>query len=472
MQKIKIIFTILLALSPTFAFADTATTTNASATSTSTSATAPTSTPGSVLGMQTLQIPAIIGQIKQAKAQLSAINLNHALIPVYKTIKNKKTKKTSSVVSKYNLGDKDIALAILDPSSGNTIITVGRQNGKAMVFPDPAVDVQLVKFNGVNSKFQVNRPAGGTVIALKYLISSADSGSKTAIENGLSQAIYVPYSDSLGSPDVVAYGANYLNNLINNVTLQLQNIPSQAIPGEMITQAIPPAMIKALIYAEHTDTATVLYGGDTQGTINQLNILLATNEGDAFKYSVSTAAARGIAQFIPSTYDSLVKRHPEAGLNPDFVAGMADHLNSIKAMYLLLDDYAGAVRVQASQGFVASRVFDYGAASYNGGTSRVAKAVNTFGSSWNADRSGDINSTQAQINSLSYQAKSLKKKIAATKDKKTKATLQAQLAAAQNQLASDNNQLAQLKAASLKNETVNYLAKIYKVIQYFNDQQA
>ncbi len=418
------------------------------------------STPASVLGLQTPLIPPIINQIKEAKALLSTTTLNHALIPVYKSAKGGSASggKNTKTLLRYNLGSKDIALAILDPATARTIITIGRLNGKSMTFPDPAVDVKLTKFNGVNSKFQVNTPANGKIIALKYLISAKESGSKSAIEKGLSEAVYVPYSDSLSAPDVIAYGSDYLNNIINSVTLQLQNIPSQAIPGQTITQAIPPAMIKALVYAEHTDTAQVLNGNDTQATINQLNILLAVNEGDAYKYSVSTAGARGIAQFIPSTYQSLVKRRGEVGLIPDFLEGMSDHQNSIKAMYLLLDDYAGAVRVKASLGFVSSRVFDYGAASYNGGTTRVARAVNAFGTSWNEDKSGQLNATQAQVNSLTSQIKK-------AKDKKIKAALQAQLAEA-------TNQLNELKTGSLRNETVNYLAKIYKVIQYFNDQQA
>ena len=422
-----------------------------------------TTTPSQTIGLQTPAVPAIITAVKNAKTLLNGVTLNHSLLPVYK-------KKTKKIIS-YQLGDKDIALAILDPSNNNTIVTIGRLNGKSMVFPDPAVDVKLIKFNGVNSKFQVNNPAGGKIIALKYLISNPDSGSKAIIEAGLSPSIYVPYSSDFSQPDVVAYGANYLNGIINKVSKDLQYIPSQSVPGKEIIQAIPPAMIKALVYAEHTDTTQVLYGSDTQGTIDQLNILFALNEGDAYKYSVSSAGARGISQFMPSTYQSLVVRHPEAGLMPDFVAGMSDHENSIKAMYLLLDDYAGTIRVKAANGFAEGRVFEYGAASYNGGTSRVANAVKTFGTDWNADHSGQINTLQSQTNSLTSQVKNLKAKIKNTSDKKAQATLQAQLATAQSELADTTNQLSDMKSASLRDETVNYLAKIYKVIQYFNGQE-
>jgi hypothetical protein len=450
-----------------------ATTTSAAITSTSTPSTGSgPSAQGSVLGLQTPAVPPIIQEINSAKALLGNITLNHALAAVYKNVKNKKTGKTTKIISKYNLTDKDIALAILDPASGNIITTVGRLNGKTMTFPDPAVNVKLTYFNGVNSRFEIDQPSGGTVLALKYLISNPDSGSKAAIEKGLSPSLYVPYSQNLNTPDVIAYGQNYLNGVINTVVGQLYGLPSFAIPGQNITQAVPPAFIKSLVYAEHSDT-TALLNGNAQNALDQMNILLALNGPDTYKYSVSNDgyASRGIAQFVKSTYESLVRRHPEAFLNPDYVAGMQDHVNSIKAMYLLLDDYAGDVRVKASQGFVASRVFDYGAASYNGGTTRVANAVKNFGDTWNEDKSGQINALSAQVTSYKSQVANLKAKIKKTSDKKTKASLQSQLANAQSQLTSSTNELSTLKSSALKNATVNYLAKIYKVIQYFNDQQ-
>lgn len=402
--------------------------------------------------------------MKSAKAQLAGITLNHVLTPVYK----KNTKK----LLKYNLGDKDIALAILDPSTNQTVVTMGRLSGTKMVFPDPAVDVSLAKFNGVNSRFTVNKPAGGVVVALKYLLSKTDSGSKKAIEAGLSQAVYVPYSPDINSPEVIAYGQSYLNGVINQATAQLKFIQSSAIPGKLLTEAIPPQMIKALIYAEHTDSGTVL-SGHAEDALNQLNILFATNEGDAYKYSVSNDgyASRGIAQFVQSTYLSLVQRHPEAGLMADYFAGMADHVNSVKAMYLLLDDYAGDVRIKGAQGFAQSRVFDYGVASYNAGTTRVAKAVAQYGDNWNQDRSGQVSALQSQVNSLASQLKSLKAKIKKTVDKKTKALLQSQLATAQANLSQNSSDLSDLQSSSLKAGTINYLTKIYKVISLLNSQQ-
>ncbi|HVY67934.1 MAG TPA: hypothetical protein VHA30_03520 [Patescibacteria group bacterium] len=428
------------------------------------------SAPAAALAMP--QVPPIIAAIQAAKAKLENVSLNHALTPVYKSVKNKSTGKTSKTISGYNLSAKDIALAIADPA-GNITITKGMLTGSKASFRDPAVDVAMTKFNGVNSRFQVNRPAGGAVVALKYLISAADSGSQKAIEAGLSTVLYVPYSDQLNSPDVIAYGQNYLDGVIAQAALQLRNLPSASIPGQALTEAIPPAMLKSLVYAEHTDSSAIA-AGNVQDALDQLNIIFATNQGDAYKYSVSGDgyASRGIAQFIQSTYASLVSRHPEAGLNPDYVAGMADHVNSLKAMYLLLDDYAGDVRARSGGNFLPSRVFEYGAASYNAGATRVAKAVSQFGDSWNQDRSQQISAQQNQAATLAQQAKTLQSKIKTAKDKQTKSSLQNQLAAVQGQLSQTQDAVASLQAASLKNETLNYLKKVYAVVQFFNTQTA
>ncbi len=436
-------------------------------TTTSTSSLNETSATSSVLSVPTL--PPLLAQIKQAKEILAPVKLNFALKPIYKTPKaTKKNPKPKAVLSRYDLTAKDIALAILDPSTNQISVTLGMQTGKTMSFTDPNFSLKLVRFNGVNSSFQVNKPAGGIVLALKYLIVGTESGSKAAIEGSFREALYTPYSSSFALPDVIAYGGQYLDGIIDQVANELKILPSQAIPGKTITEAIKPSLIKALVYAEHTDTTELMYSPNTQDIVNRIKVLFATNEGETYKYSVSSANARGISQFIPSTYEGLVKRHPEAELMSDYIAGMENHKNAIKSTYLLVDDYTGAVRVKAQNGFAEGMAFDYGAASYNGGTTRIARAVNAFGVNWNADRSGQINSLQSQVNSLTSQVKNLKAKIKKTTNSKTKTSLQSQFNTATAQLNTATNELSTAKDGTLRNETINYLQKIYKVIPLFN----
>lgn len=431
----------------------------------------PAATPTTANTPPTVSEPVLITQIKQAKQQLEAVKLNYALTPHYKTVKQPRKKPaTKQVLTNYTLDIKDIALAVLDPTTGQIKITTAMQRGSNFEFPDKSMVIKKVTFNGVNSRFDVVSPDNYIVLALKYLITPSESGSKAQIENALYPVIYVPYTPELATPEVVAYGQAYMNGVIQKVSTALANVPSQSIPGKTIVQAIPPSIIKALAYAEHTSSANV----QSLGSLNPMNVLLAGNGPDTYKYSVSNDGyfSRGIAQFIPSTYASLVTRHKDLGFIPDFKAGMEDHVNSVKAMYVLLDDYASSIRQKAPQNFMESRVFEYGAAAYNGGVTRIARAVANYGDNWSDDRNGTIQNTQAQLNSVNAQVKQLTAKAKATKDKKAKGALTSQVATLKTQAGGLQSQIDTLTAATLRNETMNYLRKIYSVIHLLNAEPA
>lgn len=417
--------------------------------------------------LATPTVPPMVAKIKEAKEALKPVKSNYQLIPVY--TKNKKTGK--SVLSSYKLGLRDLLVAVLDPATGTISITGAMQNNKTFTFPDKSFDIKQIGFNGVNTRFQVNTPAGGQVIALKYLITPVESGSKAAIENALYEAIYVPYSPFLDTPEVQEYGAKYLDNVINEVAVHLANYPSVSDPGKTITQAINPSLVKALVYAEHTDSNELLKAPDTMNVVNRVKTLFGGNEGDTYRYSGSSAGALGISQFIQSTYLGLVKRHPNANLIPDFRQGMADHVNAIKSTYILLDDYIQGVKDRAQDSFIPGQAFDFGVAAYNGGTVRVARALNSFGLNWNSDQAIQMrNAKQADVSSLAAQVETLRKATLAQKDKTRRAQMQAELDAMRVTLKSDQAELARLQDATLRDETRGYLQKIYKVITLFNEQ--
>ncbi|MBL8031039.1 MAG: hypothetical protein JNK33_01800, partial [Candidatus Doudnabacteria bacterium] len=62
--------------------------------------------------------------------------------------------------------------------------------------------------------------------------------------------------------------------------------------------------------------------------------------------------------------------------------------------------------------------------------------------------------------------------IKATKDKKAKATLTAQVTTLKNQAGTLQAEVDTLTAATLRNETMNYLRKIYSVIHLLNAESA
>ena len=118
-QKYFLLFFLTLFFSPLLVFAD-------DSTSTATSTLISSEAPSQVLGLQAPALPVVIQQINNAKALLADVSLNHELIPIYKNVKNKKTGKTAKTLTGYQLGNKDIALAILDPATNNIIINEAR----------------------------------------------------------------------------------------------------------------------------------------------------------------------------------------------------------------------------------------------------------------------------------------------------------------------------------------------------------
>ena len=71
----------------------------------------------------------IVEAVEQGKQALAQAKLSYLTTPQYKTVttgKGKK-KKTSKVISGYNLTQKDIALAIFDPATSEIKVTFGKQ---------------------------------------------------------------------------------------------------------------------------------------------------------------------------------------------------------------------------------------------------------------------------------------------------------------------------------------------------------
>src|SRR5918912_4238770 len=89
---------------------------------------------------------------------------------------------------------------------------------------------------------------------------------------------------------------------------------------------------------------------------------------------------------IPKTYQAIRERHPQAQLNPDFVAGMRDHDNAAAAMLLYMQDtWNGLIKedevVNALKSGVATPA-ELLAAGYNSNPMRLAKYLSRGGNDW------------------------------------------------------------------------------------------
>ena len=119
---------------------------------------------------------------------------------------------------------------------------------------------------------------------------------------------------------------------------------------------------------------------------NDIFTLFALNEGQTYRYSVSSAGAGGMVQMIPSTYRIVRSRYPNVGLMPDFVDGMRDHVNAGQAMLLYMqmtwdDLIARPTIVNALSSGIATQE-QLMSAGYNSNPARLAGYIDRGGPAW------------------------------------------------------------------------------------------
>jgi hypothetical protein len=110
------------------------------------------------------------------------------------------------------------------------------------------------------------------------------------------------------------------------------------------------------------------------------------NEGQTYRYSVSSAGAGGMVQMIPSTYRMVRSWHPNVPLIPDFVEGMRNHVNATQAMLLYMQrtwndlNSSQIIRDSLASGIATEEQLM--AAGYNSNPARLAGYISRGGDSW------------------------------------------------------------------------------------------
>ena len=93
-----------------------------------------------------------------------------------------------------------------------------------------------------------------------------------------------------------------------------------------------------------------------------------------------------MVQMIPPTYRMVRARYPKAGLMPDFVEGMRNHVNATQAMLLYMqmtwNDLAASPTITGAMATGIASQEHLMAAGYNSNPSRLAGYINRGGSSW------------------------------------------------------------------------------------------
>lgn len=229
-----------------------------------------------------------------------------------------------------------------------------------------------LRANGVNTPITISNEKGEAQLPLIIQYPVERNG------RFMETAYYMSTHPGLITPEVVNAGRFYVRNTIDVARDQLKN------KGYLINAKVAD-IAEHLATVEHVDH--MRFKTEFQPNIfNDIYTLYALNEGQTYRYSVSSAGAGGMVQMIPSTYSMVRARFPNAGLMPDFVEGMRNHVNATQAMLLYMqmtwnDLFASPTVTNAVASGQATEA-QLMAAGYNSNPAKLPGYINRGGSGW------------------------------------------------------------------------------------------
>jgi len=234
------------------------------------------------------------------------------------------------------------------------------------------ISVHTIRANGVNTPVILTDKDGQAQLPLMVQYPVERNG------KFYETAYYMSTHPGLVNPEVISAGQYYVHNVVE---IARDRLTAKGI-------AIQPKVAdiaERLATVEHVDH-TRFRTEPTQNIFNDIFTLYALNEGQTYRYSVSSAGAGGMVQMIPSTYQMIRSRYPSVGLMPDFVEGMRNHVNATQAMLLYMqmtwnDMRSSQTIVDAMTGGLATQE-QLMAAGYNSNPAKIPGYISRGGSGW------------------------------------------------------------------------------------------
>lgn len=234
------------------------------------------------------------------------------------------------------------------------------------------VTLRTIRANGVNTPVAVTDANGQAQLPLLVQYPRENNGVYAET------AYYISTHPGLVTPEVVNAGQFYVRNTIE---LARERLRDQGIT----IQPKVADIAERLATVEHVDH--LRFRTEYHPNIyNDIFTLYALNEGQTYRYSVSSAGAGGMVQMIPSTYRMVRSLYPNVNLMPDFVEGMRNHVNATQAMLLYMqmtwnDLIASPTVSNALQTGIATQE-QLMAAGYNSNPAKLAGYINRGGENW------------------------------------------------------------------------------------------
>jgi hypothetical protein len=234
------------------------------------------------------------------------------------------------------------------------------------------LQVRTLRGNGVNTPIVLIDDQGTSHLPLIVQYPVVRGGKY------IETAYYMSTHPGLVTPEVVNAGRIYVHNVIEIARERLRS------NGISIDPKIAD-IAERLAAVEHVDHFR--FRTEPHSVIfDDIYTLFALNEGQTYRYSVSSAGAGGMVQMIPSTYRMVRSWHPNVILIPDFVEGMRNHVNASQAMLLYMqrtwnDLVANPTVSNAVLTNIATQE-QLMAAGYNSNPARLASYINRAGAEW------------------------------------------------------------------------------------------
>ena len=231
----------------------------------------------------------------------------------------------------------------------------------------------VISANGVNTAVTITDVANGrqfVPLVVQYPIVKSGNITETAY--------YTSAHPALLSAEVISAGNSYVTTTLETAAKHLAD-NGLSISRDIINIA------EHLVIVEHTDHRRFL-NEDRTKIYPEILSLYALNQGDTFRYSVSSAGAGGMIQMIPRTYEGIRQQHPAMDLAMDFVSGMRNHANALEAMLLYINDTWNYLQKQdevqnALRNGVANKS-ELLAAGYNSNPMRLPLYLKNGGAGW------------------------------------------------------------------------------------------
>jgi len=256
-------------------------------------------------------------------ASLSSAQVTREIADATKLLKSHQTPMNIDVVTMAALDPETSEINVFSVSKDSFLVKGA--NLQATTQLGRSVRLNVISANGVNTAVTVTDIATGRTLVplvVEYPIVKAGSLTETAF--------YTSAHPALMSPGLVSAGNTYVATMLETAAKRLAD-EGVGVSPDIVNVA------EHLVIVEHTDHKRFL--NEDRGKIYpEILSLYALNQGNTFRYSVSSAGAGGMIQMIPKTYAGIRQQHPSVNLKPEFVDGMRDHANALEAMLLYVND--------------------------------------------------------------------------------------------------------------------------------------